>query len=137
MRRILEYALSLVSRPLAGVPVGSPTYVQVRSEHALTKTFQRSAVSRAVIAILESFLALGLRSVNVYVQQATHHLRTAIAVDFASARVWNAAARLGRAPGEAEVAAVSEVLRSGWIARGPKSREFEAALATYRADVSP
>ena len=31
--------------------------------------------------------------------------------------------------GEAEVDAVTEVLRSGWIARGPKSREFEEAFA--------
>ena len=31
--------------------------------------------------------------------------------------------------GEADIDAVTEVLRSGWIARGPKSREFEEAFA--------
>ncbi len=31
--------------------------------------------------------------------------------------------------GDAEISAVTEVLRSGWIARGPRGREFEAACA--------
>lgn len=33
--------------------------------------------------------------------------------------------------GEEEIAAVTEVLRSGWIALGPKTKELEAAIAGY------
>lgn len=33
--------------------------------------------------------------------------------------------------GEAEIAAVGEVLRSGWITTGPKTKEFESKLAEY------
>jgi perosamine synthetase len=33
--------------------------------------------------------------------------------------------------GEAEIQAVAEVLRSGWITTGPKTAEFEAAFAAY------
>ena len=33
--------------------------------------------------------------------------------------------------GDEELAAVAEVLRSGWLAHGPKNHEFEAAFATY------
>ena len=32
---------------------------------------------------------------------------------------------------EAEIAAVSDVLRSGWITTGPKTKEFEAKLHSY------
>ncbi|MBN9463631.1 MAG: DegT/DnrJ/EryC1/StrS aminotransferase family protein [Burkholderiales bacterium] len=35
--------------------------------------------------------------------------------------------------GEDAIAAVAEVLRSGWLTTGPKCREFEAALSTYVA----
>ena len=33
--------------------------------------------------------------------------------------------------GEQEIAAVAEVLRSGWITTGPKTKEFEQKIATY------
>ena len=33
--------------------------------------------------------------------------------------------------GEAEIAAVAEVLRSGWITTGPKTKQFERRLASY------
>lgn len=33
--------------------------------------------------------------------------------------------------GDAEIAAVTEVLRSGWLTTGPKTKEFEAAIASY------
>ncbi len=33
--------------------------------------------------------------------------------------------------GEEEIAEVAEVLRSGWISRGPRTRQFEAAFAEY------
>ena len=32
---------------------------------------------------------------------------------------------------EAEIAAVADVLRSGWITTGPKAAEFEAKFSTY------
>ena len=32
---------------------------------------------------------------------------------------------------EAEIQAVSEVLRSGWITTGPKTKEFERRIAAY------
>ncbi|MGH3119368.1 MAG: aminotransferase class I/II-fold pyridoxal phosphate-dependent enzyme, partial [Gaiellales bacterium] len=32
--------------------------------------------------------------------------------------------------GEREIAAVTEVLRSGWLTTGPKTKEFEAAFAS-------
>jgi len=33
--------------------------------------------------------------------------------------------------GEAEIAAVNEAIRSGWVTTGPKAREFEEAFANY------
>ena len=33
--------------------------------------------------------------------------------------------------GDAEIAAVSEVMRSGWLTTGPKTAQFEKALADY------
>lgn len=33
--------------------------------------------------------------------------------------------------GEEEIAEVAEALRSGWISRGPRTRQFEAAFAEY------
>src|SRR3972149_3348172 len=33
--------------------------------------------------------------------------------------------------GADEIAAVAEVIRSGWLAHGPKNHEFEAAFAQY------
>jgi dTDP-4-amino-4,6-dideoxygalactose transaminase len=35
------------------------------------------------------------------------------------------------AVGEEEVAAVSEVIRSGWLTMGPKTFEFERQFGTY------
>ena len=36
--------------------------------------------------------------------------------------------------GDAEIAAVTEALRSGWVTTGPKTREFEQAFARYLGD---
>ena len=33
--------------------------------------------------------------------------------------------------GEAEIAAVTQALRSGWVTTGPKTKEFEQAFTDY------
>ena len=38
--------------------------------------------------------------------------------------------------GDAEIAAVTEALRSGWVTTGPKARLFEQAFVDYLGDAS-